>query len=91
MTKKYVLSFICLVFIAKSFVFSLPDAETPSATSVESSAANGEVVGENEGQGKSKAQKKDDDIVFAEPSLASGILSFSEITLFSIGLNMWDR
>ena len=91
MTKKYVLSFICLVLIAKSFVFSLPDAETPSATSVESSAANGEVVGENEGHGKAKAQKKDDDIVFAEPSLASGILSFSEITLFSIGLNMWDR
>ena len=38
-----------------------------------------------------KEKKSGDDLVFAEPSLASGLLSFSEITLFSIGLNQWDR
>ena len=38
-----------------------------------------------------KEKKSGDDLVFAEPSLVSGLLSFSEITLFSIGLNQWDR
>ena len=56
----------------------------PSTEAESQSVQNGDA-------GDGKPEKQGKDIVFAEPCLASGVLSFSEITLFSIGLNMWDR
>ncbi len=56
----------------------------PSTEAESQSVQNGDA-------GDGKPEKQGKDIVFAEPCLASGVLSCSEITLFSIGLNMWDR
>ena len=93
MEKKFCLRRLCLVFILVSFLSSLSFAQSTleNASSAGSAGSVGQGSVQQDVTKQKKEKKSGDELVFAEPSLASGLLSFSEITLFSIGLNQWDR